>query len=134
MHGNHTVRAKLHLDATTRICVQAPRGVLLMGPPGCSKTLLARAVAAEAQLNFLAVKGPELLSKWVGASEQAVARLFARSPISFPTRSLAKIRCTLGSWSLQSSGAVFICHLASYKRHQLDVVSAPILSSCILLA
>lgn len=50
-----------------------------MGPPGCSKTLLARAVAAEAKLNFLAVKGPELLSKWVGASEQAVAKLFARS-------------------------------------------------------
>lgn len=58
--------------------VQAPRGVLLMGPPGCSKTMLARALAAEAQLNFLAVKGPELLSKWVGASEQAVAALFAR--------------------------------------------------------
>ena len=49
-----------------------------MGPPGCSKTMLARALAAEAQLNFLAVKGPELLSKWVGASEQAVAALFAR--------------------------------------------------------
>lgn len=49
-----------------------------MGPPGCSKTLLARAVAAEAGLNFMAVKGPELLSKWVGASEQAVAQLFAR--------------------------------------------------------
>ena len=49
-----------------------------MGPPGCSKTLLARALAGEAGLNFLAVKGPELLSKWVGASEQAVAAAFAR--------------------------------------------------------
>ena len=63
--------------------VQAPRGVLLMGPPGCSKTLLARAVAAEAKLNFLAVKGPELLSKWVGGSEQAVAQLFARWSAAF---------------------------------------------------
>ena len=53
-----------------------------MGPPGCSKTLLARAVAAEAGLNFLAVKGPELLSKWVGASEQAVAAAFARWAVS----------------------------------------------------
>lgn len=57
---------------------QAPRGVLLYGPPGCSKTLLARAVAAESGLNFLAVKGPELLSKYVGDSEKAVAALFAR--------------------------------------------------------
>ncbi len=53
-------------------------GVLLYGPPGCSKTLMARAVATQAQLNFLAVKGPELFSKYVGASEKAVAALFAR--------------------------------------------------------
>ena len=52
--------------------------MLLYGPPGCSKTLLARAVAAESGLNFLAVKGPELLSKYVGDSEKAVAALFAR--------------------------------------------------------
>lgn len=53
-------------------------GVLLHGPPGCSKTLLARAVAGECGLNFLAVKGPELLSKFVGESERAVTALFAR--------------------------------------------------------
>ena len=52
--------------------------MLLYGPPGCSKTLLARAVAAEARLNFLAVKGPELFSKYVGDSEKAVAALFSR--------------------------------------------------------
>ena len=52
--------------------------MLLYGPPGCSKTLLARAVAAESGLNFLAVKGPELLSKYVGDSEKAVAALFSR--------------------------------------------------------
>lgn len=68
------------------VVVQAPRGVLLMGPPGCSKTLLARAVAAESGLAFLAVKGPELLSKWVGASEQAVAQLFSRcDPLKLAT-------------------------------------------------
>ena len=54
-------------------------GVLLYGPPGCSKTLLARAVANEAKLNFLAVKGPELYSKFVGQAEKAVAALFARA-------------------------------------------------------
>ncbi len=58
--------------------VKAPRGILLYGPPGCSKTLLARAVAAEAKLNFLAIKGPELFSKYVGESEKAVAQVFAK--------------------------------------------------------
>lgn len=58
--------------------MQAPRGILLYGPPGCSKTLLARAVASEAKLNFLAVKGPELFSKYVGDSEKAVVRVFAK--------------------------------------------------------
>lgn len=61
-----------------------PAGVLLYGPPGCSKTLLARAVANEARLNFLAVKGPELFSKYVGEAEKAVAALFARARAAAP--------------------------------------------------
>lgn len=64
------------------ICIHA--GVLLYGPPGCSKTLLARAVANEAKLNFLAVKGPELFSKYVGQAEKAVAALFARARSAAP--------------------------------------------------
>ena len=60
------------------IAMQAPRGVLLFGPPGCSKTMLARAVASESGLNFLAVKGAQLFSKYVGESEKAIASLFAR--------------------------------------------------------
>ena len=78
LHPHNASRASSLLQRRDFSIVQAPRGVLLMGPPGCSKTMLARALAAEAKLNFLAVKGPELLSKWVGASEQAVAALFAR--------------------------------------------------------
>lgn len=55
-----------------------PTGILLYGPPGCSKTLLARAVASQARLNFISVKGPELFSKYVGESEKALAALFAK--------------------------------------------------------
>ncbi|XP_039026973.1 calmodulin-interacting protein 111-like isoform X3 [Hibiscus syriacus] len=67
-----------HQDAFKRIGTRPPTGVLMFGPPGCSKTLMARAVASEAGLNFLAVKGPELFSKWVGESEKAVRSLFAK--------------------------------------------------------
>lgn len=57
----------------------APKGILLWGPPGTGKTLLAKAVASQARANFIGVNGPELLSKWVGASEQAVRELFAKA-------------------------------------------------------
>ena len=74
-----------HQDAFRRIGTRPPTGVLLFGPPGCSKTLLARAVASEAKLNFLAVKGPELFSKWVGESEKAVKSLFAKARANAPS-------------------------------------------------
>ncbi|CAB4266596.1 unnamed protein product [Prunus armeniaca] len=56
----------------------------MFGPPGCGKTLMARAVASEARLTFLAVEGPELLSKWVGESEKAVKSLFAKATTNAP--------------------------------------------------
>jgi len=71
-----------HLFAALRI--PPPRGVLLYGPPGCSKTLMARALATEGNMNFLAVKGPELLSKWLGESERALAALFRRARLASP--------------------------------------------------
>ncbi|GLT95713.1 hypothetical protein SLE2022_133800 [Rubroshorea leprosula] len=74
-----------HQDAFKRIGTRPPTGVLLFGPPGCSKTLMARAVASEAGLNFLAVKGPELFSKWVGESEKAVRSLFAKARANAPS-------------------------------------------------
>lgn len=82
-------------EALERIGATAPKGVLLYGPPGCSKTLLARAVASEAQMNFLAVKGPELFSKWVGESEKAVAAIFAKARwVSSPAIPIAAVaRC-----------------------------------------
>ncbi|KAJ8570312.1 hypothetical protein K7X08_037284 [Anisodus acutangulus] len=74
-----------HQEAFKRIGTRPPTGVLMFGPPGCSKTLLARAVASEAGLNFLAVKGPELYSKWVGESEKAVRTLFAKARANSPS-------------------------------------------------
>ena len=59
--------------------IRPPKGILLYGPPGCGKTLLAKAVATESGANFIAVKGPEILSKWVGESEKAVREIFRRA-------------------------------------------------------
>ena len=64
--------------------LHAPAGVLLYGPPGCGKTLLAKAVANESGANFISIKGPELLNKYVGESERAVRRLFQRARSSAP--------------------------------------------------
>lgn len=64
--------------------ITAPTGVLLWGPPGCGKTLLAKAVANESRANFISVKGPELLNKYVGESERAVRQVFVRARSSIP--------------------------------------------------
>ena len=68
----------------TRLGVDPPRGILLYGPPGCSKTMMARAVATESSMNFVAVKGPEIFSKWVGQSEQAIRDLFRKARQASP--------------------------------------------------
>jgi SpoVK/Ycf46/Vps4 family AAA+-type ATPase len=64
--------------------VNPPQGVLLYGPPGCSKTLMAKALATESGMNFLSVRGPELLSKWLGESEKAIQTLFRRARAASP--------------------------------------------------
>ena len=65
--------------------IRPPRGILLYGPPGTGKTLLAKAVATESDANFILVKGPELLSKWVGESEKAVREVFKKARQVSPT-------------------------------------------------
>jgi len=65
--------------------VRPPKGVLIYGPPGTGKTLLAKAVANESESNFIAVKGPELLSKWVGESEKGVREVFRKARQTAPT-------------------------------------------------
>ena len=59
--------------------IEPPRGILLYGPPGTGKTLLAKAVATESGSNFIAIRGPEILSKWVGESEKAIRQIFRRA-------------------------------------------------------
>ncbi|BGP29359.1 Ribosome bioproteinsis ATPase rix7 [Rhodotorula toruloides] len=71
-------------DVFSLLGLNAPCGVLLWGPPGCGKTLLAKAVANESRANFISVKGPELLNKYVGESERAVRQVFARARASSP--------------------------------------------------
>ncbi|CCX13693.1 Similar to Uncharacterized AAA domain-containing protein C16E9.10c; acc. no. O14325 [Pyronema omphalodes CBS 100304] len=67
-----------------QVGLNKPIGVLLWGPPGCGKTLLAKAVANESHANFISVKGPELLNKYVGESERAVRQVFSRARASKP--------------------------------------------------
>lgn len=76
--------ALLYPELYQRTKAKAPRGILLWGPPGTGKTLLAKAVASQARANFIAVNGPELLNKWVGASEQAVRELFTKARQAAP--------------------------------------------------
>ncbi len=76
--------ALLYPELYQRTKAKAPRGILLWGPPGTGKTLLAKAVASQARANFIAVNGPELMSKWVGASEQAVRELFVKARQASP--------------------------------------------------
>jgi len=68
-----------------RMGVEAPKGVLLYGPPGTGKTLMAKAVASETNANFISVRGPQLLSKWVGESEKAIRQTFRKARQVNPT-------------------------------------------------
>ena len=74
-----------HPDTFARLGVEPPRGVLLYGPPGCGKTFVVRALASTGQLSVHAVKGSELMDKWVGSSEKAVRELFQRARDSAPS-------------------------------------------------
>ena len=71
-------------DVFKKLGIKPPKGILLYGPPGTGKTLLAKAVANESEANFISVKGPEVLSKWVGESEKAVREIFQRAREAAP--------------------------------------------------
>ncbi|KAG9036997.1 AAA+-type ATPase [Tulasnella sp. JGI-2019a] len=74
-----------HPESFKRLGVSAPRGVLLYGPPGCSKTMVAKALATESGVNFVAVKGAELINKYVGESERAIREIFRKARGAAPS-------------------------------------------------
>lgn len=92
--GQHELKRKLTevvqlpleaADTFARLGISSPKGVLLYGPPGCSKTLTAKALATESGLNFLAVKGPEIFNKYVGESERTIREIFRKARAAAPS-------------------------------------------------
>jgi transitional endoplasmic reticulum ATPase len=71
-------------ESFTKMGIRAPRGAFLFGPPGCGKTLLATSLATESIANIIVVRGPEVLSKWVGESEKAIREIFRKAKASSP--------------------------------------------------
>lgn len=71
-------------ESFTKMGVKPPRGTLLFGPPGCGKTLIATSLATESNANIIIVRGPEVLSKWVGESEKAIREIFRKAKASSP--------------------------------------------------
>lgn len=72
-------------ESFKRLGISVPRGVLLYGPPGCSKTLMAKALATESGINFFAVKGPEIFNKYVGESERSIREVFRKARLASPS-------------------------------------------------
>jgi transitional endoplasmic reticulum ATPase len=72
-------------EVFSRMGIHPPKGILLFGPPGCGKTLLARAVATESEANYITIKGPEVFSKWVGESEKAIREVFRKGRMAAPS-------------------------------------------------
>ena len=73
-----------HADLFSKADIKPPKGILLYGPPGTGKTLLAKAVASKSESNFISIKGPELLSKWVGESEKGIREVFRKARQAAP--------------------------------------------------
>jgi transitional endoplasmic reticulum ATPase len=71
-------------EVFSRLGIRPPKGIFLFGPPGCGKTMLARAVATESEANFITIKGPEVFSKWVGESEKAIREVFRKARMASP--------------------------------------------------
>lgn len=73
-----------HASKFMKFGIEPSKGIMLYGPPGCSKTMMAKAIATESKLNFIGIKGPELFSKYVGESEAAIRNIFKRARACSP--------------------------------------------------
>jgi len=118
----NVVKAIRDPDSFRRLGVEPPRGVLLYGPPGCGKTLIAKALANESGANLILVRGPELLSKWVGESERALRSIFRKAVAASPTvvvfdeiESLAPARAHSAGWSPETIVSQLITELDSLE-------------------
>lgn len=92
--GQHELKRKMkemielplqYADTFQQLGVKCPKGILMYGPPGCSKTLTAKALATESGINFLAVKGPEIFNKFVGESERTIREIFRKARSASPS-------------------------------------------------
>jgi transitional endoplasmic reticulum ATPase len=81
---DNLIRAMKEPSKFTKMGIRPPRGALIYGPPGCGKTLLGRAVATETGANMILVRGPEILSKWMGESEKAIREIFRKAKAASP--------------------------------------------------
>lgn len=110
-----------------RLNIKPPKGILLYGPPGTGKTQLARALATESKMNFIAIKGPELLSKWLGESERQLASLFRKARQASPCvvffDEVDAIACKRGSGG-EGSGSSSSERILSQLLTELDGIQS----------
>ena len=137
-----------HPEAFTRMGIEPPKGVLMYaahtaayaaacclttwtalhglgvnryGPPGCSKTMMAKALATEGGMNFVAVKGPELFTKWVGESEKAVREVFRKARAAAPTVVFFdEVDALAGSRDSGDGGSGVTARVLSQLLHEMD--------------
>ena len=128
---DNVIKAIRHPELFQKLGIEPPKGVLLYGPPGCGKTLIAKALANESQASFLVVRGPEILSKWVGESEKAIREIFRKAKASAPSiilfdelDAIAKVRMgyTEG-WSTEGILSQLLSEMDSlYTMEQVFVI------------
>lgn len=113
-----------HPDAFKKMGIKPPKGVLLYGPPGCGKTLIAKAVATESEANFISVKGPELISKWVGESLPYEEQLLVLNEKNCMERiaigEIVEKKLNVKVGCFNENGKFTFAEIKDYIEHQLD--------------